>query len=804
MPNVAPRGEAVTVLMTVDSTSHVSLHSGGTRISEHIVENNLQIIPQTVAALRFGATDPNGYNPGTFLLEQVSAWASPLSDAHSGMVSMDLDYVPAAEVPQKPVVSIPAALTVKEGDTLQIPITKEGSGACSVQLKTVDGTAASPADYTGFQQTFSFGASDTIINVPLVTVLDADNSERDEKLKMELSPGVSDDCVLGNANGEITISQAPRISVTSSSSVKEGGTLSVIVSKVGTGACSVTWRTSPDTATVTGADYTGVGATTLSFGVAETQKTITVTTLSDTAVEPTEFFNILIENPQGCTVSSGTCRVSILDEDSPDAPTGTAYTTASGFASAADCGLGLPVYLVTNLNDSGTGSLRAGAVPGNCMIVFEVAGTIELLSRLSVGANCTIAGETAPAPGITIIKGDISPTSFNQSSIHIVRSNIRISHITFQKGYHDNINLGNSDVAMIAPTPNTAPASPKTVVENIHFRHCAFYWGLDETVQLWPADFYDLKNISFHDCIFAEALHRPSSYDATLKDHTKVQADGFPHNYGMLIGYNTRNIDVQYSLFSNLDMRSPFIDHSTDVVLANNIANNCTKGATIQQNANPKVYRVSCKGYLCISGPNTGTSWYAGFYFNSYANPQPANSRVYVTGLYAMKGGPANSPYQMPGTEVKYKLAAGCYWESGADRTRVDVLVQTAPIDTPGGTETLEKQALYDRALVNVGPRPKEIRKLMEGTMTIGNKDVRRSVQQLKDRTGRWVNHQGESDIGGYYKPERVDRKLDAAAKFDDGSPIGDVPDQPQPATEISKANMKNWLRKHLTQIQSD
>ena len=45
--------------------------------------------------------------------------------------------------------------------------------------------------------------------------------------------------------------------------------------------------------------------------------------------------------------------------------------------------LGLPVYKVTNLNDSGTGSFRAGAAAGNCMIVFEVGGTIELLSRLS-------------------------------------------------------------------------------------------------------------------------------------------------------------------------------------------------------------------------------------------------------------------------------------------------------------------------------------------------------------------------------------------------------------------------------------
>ena len=316
MPNTAPRGESVTVLMTVDSTSRIALYSGGTKISEQAVGNNTPSIPLTVAALRFGATEPNGYTPGSFLIEQVSGWISPLAENDAMLVSSDLNYIPpVAEVP-KPVVSIPASLSVKEGDTLQIPITKDGVGACSVQLRTIGVTATTPADYTGFIQVFNFGVNDTVINVPLVTILDAE-PEGDHKLKIELS--LPTDCTLGNSSGEITITEPPRVSVPTTASVKEGGILSLIVSKVGTGACSVTWRTSAETAFVHLSDYVGQDAVILSFGANETQKTITVTTLTDALVEGTEYFNIFLENPSGCTITTAACRVSLLDANSPAA-----------------------------------------------------------------------------------------------------------------------------------------------------------------------------------------------------------------------------------------------------------------------------------------------------------------------------------------------------------------------------------------------------------------------------------------------------------------------------------------------------
>jgi subtilase family serine protease len=74
-----------------------------------------------------------------------------------------------------------------------------------------------------------------------------------------------------------------------------------------------------------------------------------------------------------------------------------------GFGAATPAGNGKPIVHVTNLNDSGAGSLREALSAGNRTIVFDVAGTIRLTSQIYVrGSYITIDGTTAPSPGITL------------------------------------------------------------------------------------------------------------------------------------------------------------------------------------------------------------------------------------------------------------------------------------------------------------------------------------------------------------------------------------------------------------------
>lgn len=158
-----------------------------------------------------------------------------------------------------------------------------------------------------------------------------------------------------------------------------------------------------------------------------------------------------------------------------------AFPGAEGHGRYVTGGRGGNIIHVTNLNDSGTGSLRA-AVSGTTkkIIVFDVAGVIALTKDLTIGDNTTIMGQTAPSPGITLRYYTVQPGNNN-----IIR------FIRFRRGQEKNVNDG-------------ADATWQRNKTGIIFDHCSFSWSIDEV-----ASFYDNNNFTMQWCTISESLTNP-------------------------------------------------------------------------------------------------------------------------------------------------------------------------------------------------------------------------------------------------------------------------------------------------------
>jgi pectate lyase len=226
-------------------------------------------------------------------------------------------------------------------------------------------------------------------------------------------------------------------------------------------------------------------------------------------------------------------------------------------------GRGGDVYHVTNLNDSGDGSIREGikSANGPRTIVFDISGTIRLKSALVIDKpNITIAGQTAPGDGITLTDEQLD-TKADNLIIRYIRS--RLGDKSHKKLDAIHVSSGS----------------------NIIFDHISASWSIDETFS-FQGD--DIDSLTLQWSMITESLRY--SY------HNKGS-----HGYGQIIGGLRQS--VHHNLYAHHSSRSPKVSgrRHCQVDFRNNVIynwgyNNCYDGTASYMNWANNYYK---------SGPGT-------------------------------------------------------------------------------------------------------------------------------------------------------------------------------------------------------
>lgn len=297
-----------------------------------------------------------------------------------------------------------------------------------------------------------------------------------------------------------------------------------------------------------------------------------------------------------------------------------AFPGAEGFGANTPGGRGGAILRVTNLNDSGPGSLRAAIMAtGPRIVVFEISGTIALKSVLTIrNPFITIAGQTAPSPGITL----------RNAPLYVDTNDVVIQHIRVRTG-DQNLGVAASEADGIA-----------VLGDNVVIDHTSISWAIDENLSTW----YAPKNITLSNNLVAEALHNSL--------HPKG-----PHSMGVLIGDNTQNVTVVRNFLAHNNQRNCLVQDGSGVYANNLIYNAGEIWFQFEDFNEDRNFQGTTLNSIVnnhfIRGANTGSRqplWFVG------SSP---NSKIYQSGnIYAggalASSGPfvSTSPVSLAGLSI--------------------------------------------------------------------------------------------------------------------------------------------------------
>ncbi len=264
-----------------------------------------------------------------------------------------------------------------------------------------------------------------------------------------------------------------------------------------------------------------------------------------------------------------------------------------GWAKDTIGGQGGTIIKVTNLNSSGPGSLReAIEAKGPRIVVFEIGGVIDLEGKTLSIKNpfITIAGQTAPGPGITIIKGET-----NAKDTH----DVIIQHVMFRSGDMDKAKMAGGDADSFSAVGSY----------NIIIDHCSLSWGTDENLsasgkRFKGADVNEWRQNTSHNITYSNNLIFEGLSDSI---HPKGE-----HSKGGLIHDNATGILLYGNLYASNMERNALFNGGVHAAEINNLIYNPGKKAIHYnlvahewENVPFQTGQITLIGNVMRHGPNT-------------------------------------------------------------------------------------------------------------------------------------------------------------------------------------------------------
>lgn len=234
-------------------------------------------------------------------------------------------------------------------------------------------------------------------------------------------------------------------------------------------------------------------------------------------------------------------------------PVSAAADPAVGWAQTQG-GRGGAIVRVTTLNSDGPGSLKAALErKGPRVVVFEVGGIIDMgLSNISIREPfVTIAGQTAPSPGISIIRGGLD----------IATHDVIVQHIRVRPGVSGQAKRSGWE----------ADAISTVAARNVIVDHCSLTWAIDENLSASGPRFTgnsveEWRRGTSHNITFSYNLLAEGLADAS---HPKGE-----HSKGSLIHDNATGILIYRNLYAHNYERSPLLKGGVHAAVVNNFIYN--------------------------------------------------------------------------------------------------------------------------------------------------------------------------------------------------------------------------------------